>query len=261
MKLLNFLEFGDSTSPKRLIILHGLFGFSRNWKVYGKTFSELGYYVICPDIRNHGASFHDKTMDYQSMVEDVSSLVSRLPPAHTTLLGHSMGGKIAMCAALGQYLDEIDKLIIVDIAPVKYDSEEFYDKLKKVLCGLDLNQVHDKKDIYDYLYQRLNNKGLAQFIMTNIIFGNFTPYWQLNLSDIFNSIGTILDFPLFEKAYEGLTWFIRGENSDYITEEKRAVANHLFPESKFIVIPESGHWPHTDNRYVFLEKMNAILEA
>ena len=117
---LAFDEFGDSKNPA-LIILHGFFASSRNWRQMAKRFAD-DFHVYVLDIRNHGLSPHDSEMDYPVMAEDLISFMDEYDIATTNLLGHSMGGKIAMWFALN-YPQRIQNLVVADISPTSYQHD------------------------------------------------------------------------------------------------------------------------------------------
>ncbi len=112
------LAYTETGEGPPLVILHGLFGSSRNWASVARRLGET-HRVFAVDLRNHGASPWAETMDYGEMAEDVRAFLARHGLAGATVMGHSMGGKTAMRLAL-EHGRDVGRLIVVDFAPVAY---------------------------------------------------------------------------------------------------------------------------------------------
>ncbi|MDH3537807.1 MAG: alpha/beta fold hydrolase, partial [Gammaproteobacteria bacterium] len=134
------LNFASSGSGQPLVVLHGLFGSGRNWQSHTRQFASRCQ-VINVDLRNHGQSFHADEMNYPIMADDVAQLLQRLELADCNLLGHSMGGKVAMTLAVN-YPALVSRLIVADIAPVSYFHH--YDDLIEPILALPLDAIESR---------------------------------------------------------------------------------------------------------------------
>ena len=189
---------------KVCLILHGLFGRKKNWESIGKNLSlNLPYCFITLDLRNHGDNLPSKFLTYEFMVDDLSRFCNRLGKKQISLIGHSMGGKVAMLFSL-KFPDIVKNLVVVDIAPVKYTSDE--EELIDQLLNLDLKKVNSRKDADDALKKSIGNDNLRKFLLQNLIRSSNGYMWSLNLNTIKNNLQHLRDFSidnfnLFEKSF------------------------------------------------------------
>lgn len=252
MKLF-FRKYGEGPP---IIILHGLFGQSDNWNTLAKKISENGYGVYAVDQRNHGLSPHSDEWNYEVMAEDILEIIRQEELSNVILVGHSMGGKTAMQAALMEP-GKIAKLIVVDIAPKKY--EPHHDKVLEGLLSVDFRKAANRKEVEEQLKRYIDNEGTLQFLLKNLYWKTATQLaWRFNLKVIAENYNIIADsfYPAGRK-FEGATLFVRGEKSAYITEEDRAPILEIFPGAEIRTIPGAGHWIHAEKP---LEFYNAVLE-
>lgn len=243
-------ELGGSGSP--IVILHGLLGSSRNWQSAGVALAASGHRVIGLDLRNHGISPWDDDCSYESMAEDVRAFLhsEKLDSVH--LVGHSMGGKVAMRLALS-YLELVSRLTIVDIAPRSYSDRvrvEF-----TAMNSIDLTKIKSRRDAENQLMDTVTDWGMRQFILTNLNSDeNGVWKWTVNREALTQSLKSILDFTVNEnETFSGLTRFIRGGKSNYITDADTILIKKHFPAADMITLPESGHNPHFDSRTGFVD--------
>jgi esterase len=227
-----------------LLILHGLLGASGNWhtlssKVFGTRFE-----VYALDLRNHGRSPHSDVFDYPAMAGDVVAFMDRHGLAHAHLLGHSMGGKVAMHVALA-YPERVDRLVVVDIAPRAYPPH--HTALLEALAGVDLAAVTGRQQVDDALAARIPSVAERQFLLKNLAYDSATGRfsWQMNLEGIarnYDRVNTgIGPGPSFVKP----ALFVRGSASRYVTDEDAGLIRQLFPNARIITIA-SGHWIHAE---------------
>jgi esterase len=252
---LNYQRYGQGAP---LIILHGLFGSLNNWNTLSKRLGEH-YQVFAVDQRNHGASPHSEQSSYPLMAEDLRAFMQeqQLDSAH--LLGHSMGGKTAMQFALS-YPEQVEKLIVVDIAPNAYPPH--HDMILDALCGLDLSQHSSRAALDQALAHTIDSRPVRQFLLTNVTrddAGRFT--WKMNLDGIKQSydriIGAIEQHGRFDKP----ALFVRGETSDYIQDSDQPAIEALFPQAQILTIAGSGHWVHAEAPEDFLAVVLDFLRA
>jgi len=253
---LKSVKHGDQGEP--LVILHGLFGSARNWQGIAKQLSAC-YTVYALDMRNHGSSPHADEMDYQSMSDDVLAFMALEGLAKATIIGHSMGGKVAMQLALSAP-DKVSQLIVVDIAPVTYQHN--FDDVLVGLYHVPLDDVGSRKEADKYLAEKIDVPSLRQFLLQNLVSNTSGSYqWRVNLASIEEGMSDIMGFPLGQRAgnYHGQTLFIRGGKSTYVASRHQAAAKELFPQAEFQVIKKSGHWPHIEAPQEFMTKLTSFL--
>lgn len=237
---LNFRKYGTGHP---LFVLHGVYGSSDNWQTHGKSFSEhFTTYLI--DQRNHGNSPHSDEMNYEVMTEDLVELMEDEGYDSIYLLGHSMGGKVAMHFA-SMYPDKVDKLIVVDIAPKYYPPH--HEEIFKGFHSIDLKSLQSRKEADEQMSSVIKNFGVRQFILKNLgrdSDNNFE--WKLNLSAIEKNIeqvgSGIADNAVFDKP----TLFIGGTKSDYITEKDHSLISSHFPSAQIEMVEGAGHWVHAE---------------
>jgi len=248
-------ELGGTGSP--IVILHGLLGSSRNWQSAGVALAASGYRVIGLDLRNHGSSPWDDDCTYTAMAEDVRAylLSEKLNSVH--LVGHSMGGKVAMRLALS-YPELVSRLTVVDIAPRNYSDRvrvEF-----TAMNSIDLTKIKSRREAENQLVDTVTDWGMRQFILTNLNSDeNGVWKWTVNREALTQSLKSILDFDITDsETFNRPTRFIRGGKSNYITDADSVLIKKYFPLADIITLPESGHNPHFDARAGFVD---AVLQS
>jgi len=244
---------------KPFVFLHGFLGMSDNWKTLGNKFAEEGYEVHLLDQRNHGRSPHTEEMSYKIMARDLMEYCEKHQLKNIILLGHSMGGKVAMMAA-GEYPDLIEKLIIVDIGPKYYAPH--HQQILEGLEALDNRNLTSRGDAEDFLEKYIEDKGTRLFLLKNL-------YWKTKeklalrmnlevLKDSSEEIGEALPAGIrFKKP----TLFVKGEKSNYITSEDEPLIALHFPNNEIVVITGAGHWVHAENMKDFYANVMRFLQA
>jgi pimeloyl-ACP methyl ester carboxylesterase len=236
-------------SGKPLLILHGFLGMSDNWKTIGTQIGENGFQVHLLDLRNHGRSFHSDEFSYEVMAEDILAYCQFHRLKKIDMIGHSMGGKVAMFLAT-KYPTLIEKLIVADIGPKYY--KPHHQEIVAGLNAVDFSKKPERSDVDEILKKQIPDFGTRQFLMKSLFWkepGQLA--FRFNLA-VFNQkieeVGTALPDDLhFDKA----TLFIHGGNSRYILEEDKAAIIHHFPMATFKTIPNAGHWLHAEKPELF----------
>jgi pimeloyl-ACP methyl ester carboxylesterase len=243
---------------KPLLIVHGFLGMSDNWKSFGSLYAAEGFQVHMLDLRNHGKSFHSDDFNYTVMANDILEYCQHYNLKDISIIGHSMGGKVAMLLAT-TYPDLVEKLIVADIGP-KYYAPHHQD----ILAGLnavDFTTKPDRTTVEETLYPFIPDFGTRQFLMKNL-------YWiepgqlafRFNLA-VFNAKIEIIGEALPpEKHFNKPTMFIRGGNSKYILDSDINQIQKQFPDSILITIPNVGHWLHAENPTSFFEETLKFLK-
>jgi esterase len=245
---LYFREMGEG---KPLVILHGLFGFSDNWQTQAKKFAEY-YRVILVDLRNHGHSPWSSDFSYALMVEDLAQLFQKLDLQQVILLGHSMGGKVAMHFAQ-KHPNYLDKLIVVDMGVKSYPSH--HEHILKAFNTIDLSSLSARSEAESILKQFIDSEGVRQFLLKNLYWkekGKLS--WRVNFPVLEEAMSEILS-ALPEDEVLITTLFIRGAMSNYILEEDIPVLEFYFPDSTLVSIENAGHWVHAEAPEAFVDSV------
>lgn len=254
-KILHSTISGDG---KPLLILHGYFGMSDNWKTLGNQFSE-DFEVHLIDQRNHGRSFHEYEFNYDVLVEDLYKYIKHYQLEDIYLIGHSMGGKTAMLFAV-TYPELVEKLVIVDISPRAY--EPHHNAILAALNSVDFSVQNTRSKVDDKLKELIPELSVRQFLLKNV-------YWKekgklayrFNLESLIENnpeVGAALpSFKIFDKE----TLFLKGEKSNYITKEEEPIINAHFPNAKITEIKKAGHWLHAENPEQFYKEVWKYLNS
>lgn len=260
MPLLHFEEYGDSLSQPSLVMIHGLMGASVNLRRIAKALSQ-DFYVLLPDTRNHGKSFWHDDMSYAAMAQDIEHLLQHLNISKTHLLGHSMGGKIAMQYALS-YPKKTQKIIVADIAPRPYVHGHEHIKYLQIMAQMDMSVNNTRSAVKQQLVEQAHiADSTAQFLVQNLTQGDNGLAWRINIASIINAIATILEFPTHDIAFNGPSLFLHGGASDYVLPQDHPTIESLFPKAQYSSIENASHWLHAEFPDVFIERSQAFLKS
>ncbi len=250
---LNFLASGKGPP---LVILHGVFGSANNWKRIAADLAG-NHRVLVVDLRNHGDSPWAESMSYPEMADDVAAVIGREAGGRATVIGHSMGGKAAMWLALSAP-ERVERLVVVDIAPVAYS--ERLSAYVAAMQAVDLAAVTRRADADAQLREAVPDAGIRAFLLQNLRLDADGARWRLNLDVLAAEMGTISDFPdPGERTYDGPTLFVKGAKSDYIRDAHRAAIARHFPNARARVVPGAGHWVHVEALEAFLRALRSFL--
>ena len=250
------LFYRSSGNGQPLIILHGLFGLNDNWQSFSKQITENNIAVYAVDLRNHGSSPHDSVFDYDSMADDVFAFISKHDLQNVNIMGHSLGGKVAMKFAL-KHQDILKSLIVVDIAP-RYDAPH-HQQIIKALQAVDLDTVNTRKEAEHILSGYIDDAGVKMFLLKNLYWEGDRLQWRFNLKVIAEKIESVGERITSTEKFEGKTLFIKGEKSKYITDDDKSEILNLFPEAEIKTCANAGHWVHADNPECMLTTVRDFL--
>lgn len=252
---LHYQVFGQGDP---VIIMHGLFGSSRNWLSLAKKLSE-SHQVYIVDLRNHGRSGHADSMTYIDMAADIAHLIEINDLDKVNLIGHSMGGKVAMTFAL-QYRLLINKLIVLDISPVSYQNE--FDLLLETMLNLPLDQINNRNDANEILSHDIPDESLRAFLLQNLIQDGDSYRWRINLEGIKENLGNISGFPapVTINSLECRTLFLGGSESDYIRPHHHPIIRKFFSNTLIHTVSNAGHWLHVQQPDTVLQRITTFLE-
>jgi esterase len=240
-----------------LVILHGLFGSSGNWRGVARELAAT-HSVFSVDLRNHGASPWSESMDYLEMADDVLQLIERLRIERPTVMGHSMGGKVAMALAL-RHPAHVSRLIVVDIAPLSY--ADTLTPFAEAMRGADVFAAASRAEVQRRLQQAVPDGQVVPFLMQNLVTRNDHFDWRLNVLGISAAMSQLCSFPsaLLGARFPGPLTVIAGERSDYVVQRDGQAFRPMFIDIEVEVVPGAGHWVHADEPPAFLASVRRSL--
>jgi pimeloyl-ACP methyl ester carboxylesterase len=252
---LNFKEIGQGNDTP-LIMLHGLFGSSDNWL---HVAPKLGGKCYALDLRNHGHSPHSNEMGYALMAGDVAEFLDAQKLDAANVLGHSMGGKVAMQFAHA-HPARVRKLIIVDIAPRPYPPE--HRPIFEALLAIDLKQFHSRREIEDALAPGIPDLTLRRFLLKNLAHEPQDARafkWRIPLRTIFANYPKLCAPIEPQTPFPGPALFLHGGQSPYVSDADVPQIRQLFPQAKIETIPRARHWIHADAPDEFVWHVSTFL--
>ena len=243
MTSLNYTQSGQG-SP--VILIHGLFGNLDNLKTLGSSLE--GYQVIRIDVPNHGLSPHWPNMDYPMIAEALVGLMDELELDRAHLVGHSMGGKIAMATAL-LYGNRVKSLVAADISPVAYQPR--HQTVFEGLSNINLSSLTNRAEALKRLLDAGIDEGTAMFLLKNLAKDDQGFSWKMNLAGLKTSYSHLIGWPISDQEYTGPSLCIRGADSDYVTAAHRQAFLSQFPKIQSKTLAGTGHWLHAQKPAIF----------
>jgi len=264
----------EGSSGKDIVIIHGLYGSSDNWFSIGKKLG-INFHVFLIDQRNHGHSGNTNIHTYESMEKDLFDFFEKEHIQKAVVIGHSMGGKVAMLFA-AIHPEKIEKLIIVDIAPVNYlksPGKGQYNQHLKILQSLiefqEKNQsFKNRTEIAGFLQEKLGNETLVRFLLKSTYRDKKTRLFKCrintqiikqSLKEIIGGMNEETMLPLAPVSGYPIL-FIKGELSEYITKKYIPVIQKIYPESIIKTIPGTGHWLHAEKPALFIKTVKDFID-
>lgn len=228
-----------------VVILHGLLGLSDNWVSFGRQLA-LDFEVFIPDSRNHGQSPPDPVFNFPVLVEDLVELINDLELKKVNMIGHSLGGKVAMLFALENPI-LLNKLVVVDIAPRKYPPNLEHQMLIDAMLKVDFSSAHSRSDIEKQLEPNIRSLKLRQFLLKNIYWKEKeTMAWRVNLPILKESLSSVQEEIITNKKCLNPVLMVRGGLSNYVTDADISEMIRLFPNTTVRTIANASHWVHAD---------------
>ena len=235
------------TGAAPIVVLHGLFGTSDNWGSVAKELAEpsdpgtSAFDVFLVDLRDHGRSPHTQATSYPIMAADVHALVVSSGLTDITLVGHSMGGKVAMVFAQ-QWPQLVKRLVVVDISPREHENNHAH--IIDAILSTDLSPGRTRKEVEAHIASRVKEPGVVQFLMKNLYWRTEDQLaWRVNAELLQRDLQAILA-AIGSGTVRVPTLFIRGGQSDYILREDLPAIKEQFPNSRVETIAYAGHWVH-----------------
>ena len=242
-----------------LFIFHGLYGRGKNWQTFSKKLSKKeNQIVITVDLRNHGGNDFEEHISYSLMMNDIISLFNYLGVINTNLLGHSLGGKLAMVIALLEP-KYVNKVIIADISPIDYDNDETL--IINSLLNINLDLIKNRGEADNILSEYIDQKFLRSFLLQNLELVDGKYKWSINLKAIERSLDDLRKFPKIKNInkFEKKVLCIYGGKSNYVKEEHFNIFKKFFSNIFFHEIKNADHFLHINNALEFYDALNKFL--
>ncbi|TEB27086.1 alpha/beta-hydrolase [Coprinellus micaceus] len=259
----------DSDGKKgAVVILHGFFGSKRNWGSLTKAMvGQMKRPIYALDLRNHGTSPHAEPMNYTAMAEDVWHFIEQHGLSDVSVIGHSMGGKVAMAMALSagyeKPSDVLSKLVVVDVSPIKGKISKQFRTYIDTLKEMEGQGIKSRKEANDYLARIEPDAGVRAFLLTNLLpfeSHHLGPKFAVPLNIFKDYVPHIGDFPYLpgERSWAGKTLFVKGTKSAYIKDSYKPYIDQFFPNNQFAEL-ETGHWVHAEKPQEFMQVVSKFI--
>ncbi len=263
--MLNHTSLGES-GPE-VAFCHGLFGQGKNWTGIGKAVAD-DHRVLLIDLPDHGQSPRSERFDYLAYADQVAELIDAEGGSHdpVALVGHSMGGKVAMLVALRRP-DLVERLVVVDVAPVAYDHAVEFDGYIAAMQAIDLETLERRSDADEALREAVPDPMVRGFLLQSLrreggASGGWR--WLLNLELLGRDLDLITDWPEERlagvAAYEGPVLWVGGQRSPYVRPDYATAMDRWFPRNRRVTVKDAGHWVHSEQPEVFVEVLRRFLE-
>jgi pimeloyl-ACP methyl ester carboxylesterase len=258
---LHTTRLGDSGSP--VVFLHGLFGQGRNFTGIAKAL-QPDHTSLLVDLPNHGKSGWTERFDYAHTADVVAHELAAdfAAKGPVAVVGHSMGGKVAMALAL-RHPDLVERLVVVDISPVDSADMSEFEHLLSALAGLDLAELSRRGEADEQLTELIRSPQVRGFLLQNLREHPEEGWrWQANLELLRRElpvIGGFLDHT--GDPYDGPTLWVGGDRSPYIQPEHADVMRQLFPRTRQVTVKGAGHWVHSEQPEAFVSVLRVFLDG
>ncbi len=253
---LHLRESSPENGGEPLVILHGLFGSGDNWASVARELPER--WCLMPDLINHGASPHEDSFDLTGMAEDVLETLDAAGVDRFDIMGHSLGGKIALLVAL-RASGRVRRLVVLDVAPKVYEERHRFiiDALKKVAEA----DCSSRKEADEVLAESIPQRPIRAFLLKNFVPTDGGYEWRINLNALDRRYDELVSWPEIQATFSGPALVIAGGRSSYVVPQDEELFRTYLEEPEIHYLPEAGHWVHTDDREGFLEHLKSFLAA
>jgi esterase len=250
------LHLRESSAGEPLVILHGLFGSGDNWSSVARELP--GRRCLMPDLINHGASPQEDSFDLTGMAEDVLETIDDAGVDRFDVMGHSLGGKIALLVAL-KAPGRVRRLVILDVAPKVYEERHRFiiEALKKVAAA----DCSSRKEADEVLAESIPQRPIRAFLLKNFVPTDGGYEWRINLDALDRRYHELVSWPDISATFSGPALVIAGGRSSYVVPQDEELFRSYLEEPEIHILPEAGHWVHTDDREAFLDLLKRFLDA
>lgn len=251
--ILNYeIHQNSQSSQIPLVFIHGLFGSLSNLGMLARAFQQTNT-VVQIDLRNHGLSAHNEEMNYFVMANDVLETLDYLNIQKFSVVGHSMGGKVAMQLALST--DRVEQLAVLDIAPFAY-KERHHDEIFQALFAVEQANIETRQQAIEIMRKYISAEMVIQFLLKSFSKGK----WLFNIHALYNHYQDITGWPNSETAWQNEALFLKGSLSPYISkpEHMEALAKQ-FQHVEVITVEGAGHWLHAEKTQQVLDQLQKYI--
>ena len=250
---------GSGGGPS-VVFCHGLFGQGKNFTAIGKALA-ADRRVVLVDMPDHGRSPRTEAFDYLGYADLVADLFT--PDDPVALVGHSMGGKVAMLVALRRP-ELVERLVVVDVAPVPYDHATEFDGYIAAMRAIDLDTLERRSEADEALRDAVPDPMVRGFLLQSLRREDDGWEWLLNLELLARDLDRITGWPEDGLAgaapYQGLALWVGGETSHYVRPEYVEAMDRWFPRNRRVTVKGAGHWVHSEQPHVFGEVLRRFLD-
>ncbi len=247
-----YRKYGNE-GDQPIIILHGIFGISDNWVTYARRIAMERFEVFVVDQRNHGQSPHSENFNYLALTDDLFDFIDEHEIEDPIIIGHSMGGKVAMRFAL-ENPHLVKKLVVVDITLKAYGPRDNHKSILKAMKAVDLKSINNRREVEEVLTRYIPEIRIRQFILKNLHRKDKNEYeWRINIDGLEKNIDQMFDAIDTIVKFEKPTLFIKGGASDYILLEDFPKIRYNFPNADIVTIAGASHWVHVEAMEVFYQ--------
>ena len=241
-----------------VVLLHGLFGSGSNLGSLARSLQDR-YSVYSVDLPNHGRSDWLQQIDLHNMALSLGQWMTHHQLTDACLVGHSLGGKLAMQLALGAP-QRVRALVVADIAPVAYGAQ--HDSVLAALQAVAAMSCTSRQAAMQEMAHIIDDPGVVQFLLTSLRRGEDGVYrWRFDVEGITRDYHRLREAPAAVGTYPAPVQFIKGGDSDYIQEHHRAHILALFPQAQLKVMPGCGHWLHAQQPRLFNSLVGRFIDA
>jgi pimeloyl-ACP methyl ester carboxylesterase len=255
---LHTTTIGEQGSP--IVFLHGLFGQGRNWTQIAKAFA-ADHRSVLVDLPHHGRSPWAEHFDFLEIADQVAAELEADGPV--TLVGHSLGGQVAMVLAL-RHRELVERLCVVDVSPVAYRTGDEFAGYIQAMQGLDLAALEQRSDAEEALEAAVPNTTVRGFLLQNLRREGESWRWQVNLDVLGEELAELTDWPEDQLSgsspYDGPVLWVAGARSDYVREEYAEAMDRWFPNNRRVTLKNAGHWVHSEQPEVFVEVLRQFVD-
>jgi len=249
----------------RVVLLHGLFGQGRNFTGVAKALADEAR-VTLVDLPDHGRSPWSDDFSYEGMADRVADFLAGMAPGERwTVVGHSMGGKVAMLVALRRP-DLVERLCVVDVAPVPTPAVSSFGAYVAAMRQVDLDTLTDRAAADQVVATSVPDPVVRGFLLQNLRrdgSGERARWrWQMNLALLGDRLPEIAGWPDGPfPTYDGPVLWLAGVDSDYVLPAYAPTMRALFPRVRLVRVKNAGHWVHADQPAVFVAALRRFLTA
>lgn len=253
-------KYGEA-GAQPLIILHGLFGASDNWVSYSRRIADEGFEVFALDQRNHGQSPKSTVFNYEALTGDLYEFIEEHEIKNPVLMGHSLGGKVAIRFAL-ENPDLVKRLVVVDISQKSYPPRPEHLQIIKAIDAIDPEAIKDRHEAEEKMAELIPQERVRQFILKNLHRTSRNGFeWRLNVDGIASNLDNMFDGVEIANTFEKPTLFVKGGASDYILLEDFPRIRKNFPKAEIFTIGGASHWVHAEAPELFFQLTSGFMNG